>query len=153
MVGLGDLPGGGFESAALGDCAEGAVVVGYGSTASGDEAFRWTAGGGMQRLWDLLLAQGVNAAADGWTRLEGAAGINADGNTIVGSGFRNGNTEAFVAVIPTVVPNPAADFNHDGDVDRDDLFKWEGDFGLSAGSDADNDNDSDGADFLAWHGN
>jgi len=29
-----------------------------------------------------------------------ARGISLDGNTIVGTGFRNGNTEAFVAVVP-----------------------------------------------------
>jgi MYXO-CTERM domain-containing protein len=43
----------------------------------------------------------------GGRRLGLANGISADGNTIVGYGIRNGNTEAFVAVIPTV-PEPAA---------------------------------------------
>ena len=41
----------------------------------------------------------------------------------------------------------AADFDEDGDVDRDDLSKWESDFG-GPGSDADGDGDSDGADFF-----
>jgi hypothetical protein len=63
-------------------------------------AFRWTAGSGMQRLWNVLLAQGVNPAADGWTQLAQARGVSADGSTIVGFGLRNGNTEAFVAVVP-----------------------------------------------------
>jgi hypothetical protein len=54
----------------------------------------------MNRLWDVLLVQGVDPAANGWTKLEAASGISADGNMIVGWGTRNGNTEAFVAVVP-----------------------------------------------------
>jgi hypothetical protein len=45
---------------------------------------------------------------------------------------------------------PRADFDDDGDVDGDDLVKWQADFGPTGGSDVDNDGDSDGADFLAW---
>jgi hypothetical protein len=48
------------------------------------------------------------------------------------------------------VPTFTADFDHDGDVDGDDLTQWQGDFGMNADSDADGDGDSDGADFLAW---
>lgn len=44
----------------------------------------------------------------------------------------------------------AADFNQDGAVDGGDLSRWQGDFGASAGSDADRDGDSDGVDFLIW---
>ena len=44
----------------------------------------------------------------------------------------------------------AADFNHNGIVNADDLAKWRGDFGLNANSNADGDADSDGADFLEW---
>jgi len=43
----------------------------------------------------------------------------------------------------------AGDFDGDGDVDGQDLAKWEGDFG-GMGSDADGDGDSDGVDFLLW---
>jgi probable HAF family extracellular repeat protein len=100
MIGLGDLPGGEFRSFANSVSGDGAVVVGYVSSASGQEASRWTAGAGTQRLWDVLLAQGVNPADDGWTRLVVANGVSFDGNTIVGSGTRNGNAEAFVAVVP-----------------------------------------------------
>jgi uncharacterized membrane protein len=107
MVGLGDLPGGLFESFAFDVSGDGSVVVGYGS-AAGNEAFLWTIDGGMKRLWDVLLAGGIDPAAHGWTKLEVASGISADGNTIVGWGTRNGHTEAFVAVIPTIVPEPAA---------------------------------------------
>jgi hypothetical protein len=33
--------------------------------------------------------------------------VSADGRTIVGDGIRNGANEAFVAVLPTIVPEPA----------------------------------------------
>ena len=108
MVGLGDLPGGLFESFAVDVSGDGSVVVGYGSADFGTEAFLWTSDGGMERLWDVLLAQGVDPAADGWTNLEVASGISADGNTIVGWGTRNGNTEAFVAVIGRLSPSRRA---------------------------------------------
>lgn len=42
-----------------------------------------------------------------------------------------------------------ADFDKDGDVDSDDLDKWENAFG-GLGADSDMDGDSDGIDFLAW---
>jgi probable HAF family extracellular repeat protein len=108
MVGLGYLPGGGFSSYASGVSADGSVVVGGSDSASGYQAFRWTAGDGMRALWDVLLSQGIDPAADGWTHLNTAENISADGNTIVGYGIRNDHTEAFVAVIPTIVPEPAA---------------------------------------------
>jgi probable HAF family extracellular repeat protein len=100
MVGLGELPGGDFGNYAQGVSGDGSTVVGYSATSSSNEAFLWTSAGGMQRLWDVLLAHGVDPAASGWTSLGPAWGISADGDTIVGSGQRNGNTEAFVAVIP-----------------------------------------------------
>jgi probable HAF family extracellular repeat protein len=151
MVGLGDLPGGQFLSAAWGVSADGATVVGSGSSANGEEAFRWTAGGGMAGLGDLpggaFSSQAFGVSADGatvvgtgisdigqeaflWTPQDGmrrlqdvltvdlgldltgwtlfdARAVTPDGLTIVGTGTHNGNTEAFVAVIP-IVPEPAA---------------------------------------------
>ena len=120
MVGLGDLPGGFFDGEAFGVSGDGSVVVGQ-SNASGGlvEAFRWTSSGGMERLWDVLLARGVDPAASGWTRLSSANGVSLDGNTIVGDGFHNGSFEAFVAVIPQPVPG---DVNGDGTVDVNDLL-------------------------------
>jgi probable HAF family extracellular repeat protein len=94
MVGLGILPGG-HQSIANGVSADGSVVVG-----GGEIAFRWKAGTGIQRVWDVLLAQGVDPAAEGWTQLSSANAISADGNTIVGNGFRDGHAEAFVAIVP-----------------------------------------------------
>jgi probable HAF family extracellular repeat protein len=108
MVSLGDLPGGLFESYAVDVSGDGSVVIGYGDTDFGSEAFLWTSDGRMKRLWDVLLVQGVDPAANGWTKLEAASGISANGNTIVGWGTRNGNTEAFIAVIPTIVPEPSS---------------------------------------------
>jgi probable HAF family extracellular repeat protein len=104
MVGLGNLPGGFYP---WGFSADGSVVVGYEiqydvSLSPHYTALYWTADGGMRALWDVLLSHGVDPAADGWSKLEFAKAISADGNTIVGDGVRNGNTEAFVAVIPTV---------------------------------------------------
>jgi probable HAF family extracellular repeat protein len=100
--------------------ADGSVVVG----ASGSGAYRWTVGNGMQRLWDLLLAQGVDPAAGGWSSLDRATGVSADGNTIVGYGTRNGNIEAFRAFVPITVAHLPGDFNHDGTVDSADYTVW-----------------------------
>ncbi|MDC0935171.1 CAP domain-containing protein [Pirellulales bacterium] len=47
-----------------------------------------------------------------------------------------------------VASNPV-DFNGDGVIDGLDVSKWQADYGLNAGSDADADNDSDGRDYLA----
>ncbi len=98
MVGLGDLSGGGFESTANGVSADGGVVVGRATDpVSGERtAFVWTQADGMQRLADVLLAQGATGLA-GWT-LVSANAISADGLTVAGFGVspdRQG--EGFVA--------------------------------------------------------
>jgi probable HAF family extracellular repeat protein len=97
MVGLGNLPAG-FNP--MGFSADGSVVVGYESQPAGYTALYCSADGGVRALWDVLLSHGVDPAADGWSRLEFAKALSADGNTIVGDGIRNGNTEGFVAVVP-----------------------------------------------------
>lgn len=43
-----------------------------------------------------------------------------------------------------------ADFDHDGDVDSDDLARWSADHGVSFSSDANGDGQTDGADLLLW---
>jgi probable HAF family extracellular repeat protein len=134
MVGLGILPGNVY-SIARGVSGDGSVVVGYNSSENyGDyhyhEAFRWTSGGGMERLWDVLVDQGVDPAADGWTNLAVALGISADGRTIVGTGVRNGNAEAFAAVIP-IVPDLLGDFNFDGTVNAADYVVWRKGVGIA----------------------
>ena len=85
MVGLGDLPGGRFTSFARGVSADGAVVVGGGNSASGYEAFRWTAGGGMTGLGDL----------SGGDFFSLATGISADAAAVVGHGRSALGDEAF----------------------------------------------------------
>lgn len=73
FMGLGDLPGGSFSSEAAAISADGQVVVGTGSTATGWQAFRWTLSGGMVGLGALA----------GDTQ-SGASGVSADGSTVVG---------------------------------------------------------------------
>ncbi len=81
---LGDLPGGNFQSEALGVSANGSVVVGYGSSAEGTEAFRWTESDGMVSLGVL---PGGNSSF--------ASGISADGFVIVG---QSSSTEGMEAI-------------------------------------------------------
>lgn len=82
--GLGDLAGGNVYSFASAVSADGTVVVGYGDSGSGGEAFRWTAGGGMEGLGDI--AGGSFSSA--------AYGVSANGTTVVGSGYVS-NSVAF----------------------------------------------------------
>jgi len=71
---LGTLPGYEYGSAASGVSADGAVVVGSSSNASGSaRAFRWTAAGGMQNLGTL--PGGAYSYA---------TGVSADGSVVVG---------------------------------------------------------------------
>jgi probable HAF family extracellular repeat protein len=107
MVPLGTLPTNELNpySYATAISADGYVVVGSSSSFNGGvdsdtEAYVWTSGSGMVRLWDVLQANGANPAADGWTRLLTATSISDDGTTITGYGYRNDHTEGFVAVLP-----------------------------------------------------
>ena len=75
--GLGDLPGGTFSSSAKGISADGKVIVGYGTTSLGEEAFRWTKETGMVSLGNLP----DNSFKKSW-----ANKVSADGNVIVGYG-------------------------------------------------------------------
>jgi probable HAF family extracellular repeat protein len=87
MIGLGDLPGGVFDSFALAVSADGSTVVGRGWGASGEEAFRWTNGGGMVGLGDL--PGGDMFESEG-------LGVSADGATVVGTGYGDSGPEAFI---------------------------------------------------------
>jgi len=83
----------------------GSVVVGFDTTALGQEAFVWDMGQGMRRLKDVLIAQGDDLA--GWT-LTWAEAVSADGRTIVGYGTNpSGQLEAWVARI-NVIPEPGS---------------------------------------------
>ena len=83
--GLGDLPGGSFESQAFGVSADGSVVVGWSRSDPNIEAFRWTSGGGMVGLGDL----------PGGAVFTQAFGVSADGSVVVGVGSSASGSEAF----------------------------------------------------------
>ena len=82
--GLGDLPGGDYSSRAFDVSADGSVVVGVSSIASGTRAFRWTAPDGMQSLGVL----------GGYTHSL-AIGVSPDGFVIVGTVYSDTVQEAF----------------------------------------------------------
>jgi len=103
MIGLGDLPGGSFRSQAHAASSDGSVIVGYGSSLTGGgnlgaEAFIWTEDGGMQSLQQVLV-QDLGLDLSGW-KLVSAAGVSADGRTIVGYGLHGNRQEAWIAIIP-----------------------------------------------------
>uniref|UniRef100_UPI00286E5931 autotransporter domain-containing protein n=1 Tax=Sulfuritalea sp. TaxID=2480090 RepID=UPI00286E5931 len=97
---LGDLAGGSFQSVAYGVNSDGSVVVGRGTSASGQEAFRWTQAGGMQRIADWLAAAGVTVAP-GYT-MTVAKGVSADGAVVVGESSGPSGSEAFIARISAI---------------------------------------------------
>jgi probable HAF family extracellular repeat protein len=73
---LGDFPEGTFESRALRVSADGSIVVGNGTTASGKQAFRWTQAEGMVSIGHLP-----------GRRLAHPGAVAADGSVIVGASF------------------------------------------------------------------
>ncbi|MCZ6816601.1 MAG: hypothetical protein O7F76_07850 [Planctomycetota bacterium] len=74
--GLGDFSGGFFSSAANDTPADGAVVVGRGTTASCNLlAFRWTVANGVVSVGDL---PGVPCGSEGFA-------VSNDGSTVIGS--------------------------------------------------------------------
>jgi probable HAF family extracellular repeat protein len=87
MVGMGDLPGGAFDSEAWAASADGSVVVGIGHSTIDAEAFRWTQETGMVGLG--LLPQ---------TDYSRAFGVSGNGTVIVGDSASfsgSGRSEAF----------------------------------------------------------
>jgi probable HAF family extracellular repeat protein len=93
MVGLGDLPGGRFNSQAHGVSADGAVIVGESEIASAgprfpparNEAFRWTQADGMVGLGDL---EGGNFQSKAYD-------VSGDGSVVVGSSHTAHGNQAF----------------------------------------------------------
>jgi probable HAF family extracellular repeat protein len=82
MVGLGDLPGGAFQSGARSVSGDGSIILGTGADDTGDVPFRWEGGvmAGLPRPAGSILYAG---------------GLSANGQVIVG-GIDNGLTlEAF----------------------------------------------------------
>ncbi|QKK07726.1 MAG: PEP-CTERM sorting domain-containing protein [Planctomycetota bacterium] len=85
VVELGDLDGGIFRSGATDVSARGDVIVGYGNSHDGGEAFRWTAETGMVGLGDL----------PGGPFSSGASAVSADGLVVVGGSRVEAGWEAF----------------------------------------------------------
>ena len=85
-IGLGDLPGGTFFSLAFDVSNDGDTVVGRSTSASGVEAFRWTAETGMMAGLGDLPGGGFSSQA---------RGVSADGSVIVGYGESASGQEAF----------------------------------------------------------
>ena len=63
---------------------------------------------------------------------------------------RDNRSDATASIFKLGIPTLAPDFDLDGDVDNDDLAKWERNFGLSEDADANKDGISNGKDFLIW---
>lgn len=87
--GLGDLPGGSFNTTPRGVSGDGSVVVGRAVSADSGEAFRWTEDEGIVGLGFLKLEKPLSAATS----------TSDDGSVIVGlavSTESNPNTEPFV---------------------------------------------------------
>lgn len=104
---LPDLVGGDANAAILGLTADGLTQVGYGSDSPfWTTATVWSSTSGLQRLADILVAQGVNLAY--WASLDEAYAISPDGRFIVGSGTVAATflQEAFIAEI-TPLATPA----------------------------------------------
>ena len=108
MTDLGTL--GGPESVAYATNKDGSVVVGTSltsSTSDSNDAFIWTAAGGMQSLRSVLDANGVHGA-DNWVQVTSATGISTNGVIITGFGlsprssaFPFGVWTPFAVVLPT----------------------------------------------------
>jgi len=99
MVGLGELPGGAFDSSAMAISADGSIVVGESSVDSGGGAFIWDAENGMRQL-DQVLTDDFGLDLTGWTLIR-AKGISDDGFTIVGQGLNpSGENEGWIVTIP-----------------------------------------------------
>ncbi|MFO0972309.1 MAG: PEP-CTERM sorting domain-containing protein [Phycisphaerae bacterium] len=74
-IGLGDFPGGNFQSEARGVSADGNIIVGYGVVDAGGQGFMWTEASGMIGLaGDLPPPNSM-----------GALGLSGDGLIVVGS--------------------------------------------------------------------
>jgi probable HAF family extracellular repeat protein len=123
MIGLGDLPGGPFQSQAWAVSDDGQIVVGQATTEGGifgagqSTAFIWDEAHGIRDLKLVLMGAGLNIS--GWM-LTSARAISADGVVIAGIGINpNGDGEGWIARLPRPPHCGSADFNCDGDVATD----------------------------------
>jgi probable HAF family extracellular repeat protein len=104
MIGLGDLPGGPFQSQAWAVSDDGQIVVGQATTEGGlfgagqSTAFIWDQAHGIRDLKQVLTDAGLDLT--GWL-LTSARAISADGATITGIGTNpDGNGEGWIAHLP-----------------------------------------------------
>jgi len=84
-MGLGDLPGGTFQSDATAVSADGTVVVGRSTSEAGHEGFRWKLGRGMVGLGDL----------PGGHYASSVTGVSSDGKVVVGGSHSSSGSEGF----------------------------------------------------------
>ncbi len=106
---LPDLPGGDDNASVQGVTSDGLTGVGFGSEIPfWTTATIWSAAGGLQRLADVLAAQGVDLSY--WDSLDEAYAISPDGRFIAGSGTVAATflQEAFIAEITPLPPPPQA---------------------------------------------
>jgi probable HAF family extracellular repeat protein len=125
MIGLGDLPGGPFQSQAWAVSDDGGIVVGQGTVDGGlfgagqSAAFIWDAAHGIRDLKQVLTGAGLDLS--GWM-LTSARAISADGTVIAGIGINpTGDGEGWIATLPRPPHSHcgSADFNCDGDSGTD----------------------------------
>lgn len=96
MEGLGDLPGGDFYSQAQAVSENGSVIVGVSKSENNEsEVFIWIEGEGIKSLKGMLKDE-YGLDLENW-RLTFVGGISADGRTVVGNGYFNGDPQAWKA--------------------------------------------------------
>ena len=133
MVGLGDLPGGGFYSQAADLSADGSVVVGMSVAAAGLEAFRWTQAGGMVGLGSLPGGAATSYASaitpDGSVIVGGAGSANGDeafrwtqAGGMVGLGDLPGGM--FSSSASAITPDGSVIVGRAGSANGDEAFRW-----------------------------
>jgi probable HAF family extracellular repeat protein len=122
---LGDIPGGAHGSSAIAVSADGSFVAGWGYSALGEEAFRWTLSNGFAPLGDL----------PGGLSESQATAISGDGLVVVGysvdalgptgfiwsaaAGFR-----ALASITGQIRTDIPAAVNHDGSIIVGQGFRW-----------------------------
>lgn len=100
MAGLGVLPGKSNSSASA-VSADGSVIVGV-SGGGGDDAFIWTADGGMQSLLDVLVAGGATDLIG--RRIHSVPAISADGRYVLIYTSAEGHPVEYVAQLVPLPP-------------------------------------------------
>jgi probable HAF family extracellular repeat protein len=96
----------GLTGYATGVSGDGSVVIGYSESFSSDETgFIWTATGGMKSVRTALDDLGVSASD--WSSFGTTTSISLDGRYVVGTGVRNGHSEAYLLDL-SPVPEPSS---------------------------------------------